>query len=124
MKRRTWLLLVLGVALLACVIMYVSASRQTYAVRYEVIGGSVATQAFQIAYTTESGGTAQRTDVSLPWVYGFRAQNGAMLSLLAQNAVAAGTITCRISIDGKVVKETTSEGGYVVATCNTIIGLE
>jgi hypothetical protein len=37
--------------------------------------------------------------------------------LSVQNQNAAGSVTCRILLDGMVVSENTSTGGYVIATC-------
>ena len=39
-------------------------------------------------------------------------------SLSAQNG-RVGEIKCRISVDGKVVKEATSFGQYAVVSCNS-----
>ena len=42
----------------------------------------------------------------------------APLSLVAQNGSSGGDITCRITVDGDVVGESTSSGRYAVVTCN------
>jgi hypothetical protein len=42
---------------------------------------------------------------------------GAALGVSAQNRQARGTVTCRIKVDGRVVAQNTSAGGYAVVTC-------
>lgn len=42
---------------------------------------------------------------------------GEFLYLSAQNNRGYGAVTCRISVDGAVVSENTSRGGYAIATC-------
>ncbi len=39
-----------------------------------------------------------------------------IVTLLAQNK-GGGTISCKITVDGKVVKTNSSEGEYAIATC-------
>lgn len=73
-----------------------------------------------VTYMNNSGGTEQK-DVKVPFKYEFSAKAGAMLSLVAQNKGASGSVTCQILVDGKVKKEATSEGGYVVVTCSDIL---
>jgi hypothetical protein len=41
----------------------------------------------------------------------------APLSLVAQNGSSGGDITCRITVDGEVVGESTSSRQYAVVTC-------
>lgn len=42
---------------------------------------------------------------------------GSFVYISAQNQRAAGTVTCRITVDGTVVAENTATGGYAIATC-------
>jgi hypothetical protein len=52
------------------------------------------------------------TGLTLP---GFK--TGAFVYLSVQNRDASGSVTCRITVDGYVVSENTSVGGYTIATC-------
>lgn len=45
--------------------------------------------------------------------------SGGFVYLSVQNKNAAGSVTCRILVDGKVISENTSTGGYVIATCSS-----
>lgn len=64
---------------------------------------------------------SQITDqTTLPWSKTFTAAPGSytsmLLSLTAQNA-GTGSISCSISIDGKVVASNTSSGQYAIVEC-------
>lgn len=77
-------------------------------------------------YTLRSsdGGTVQG-DIDLP----LKNQNGtlgltftgfgtgAFVYLSVQNGDEYGSVTCRITVDGAVVSENTSSGGFTIATC-------
>ncbi|MGH3731274.1 MAG: MmpS family transport accessory protein [Micromonosporaceae bacterium] len=82
---------------------------------YEVTGDG---SAHSITYaSTDSGGTEQRTRAKLPWRKKTTSKGlWNSYHVVARNS-AEGSITCRISIDGKVVTENTSTGGYAVVTC-------
>ncbi|MGW6739708.1 MmpS family transport accessory protein [Streptomyces sp. NPDC055025] len=47
----------------------------------------------------------------------FMAARGTSLYLSAQNTGDAGDLTCQIVVDGVVVAENTSSGGYTIVTC-------
>lgn len=78
------------------------------------------------SYTLRSddGGTRQG-DIDLP----LRNQNGTtglaftgfnsgdFVYLSIQNGDEYGSVTCRIKVDGQVVSENTSDGGFTIATC-------
>lgn len=42
---------------------------------------------------------------------------GDFVYLSAQNNRGYGTVTCRITVDGVVISENTSRGGYAIASC-------
>jgi hypothetical protein len=44
-------------------------------------------------------------------------KSGDFVYLSIQNADAAGSVTCRIVVDGVMISENTSDGGYVIASC-------
>ncbi|MGH8933017.1 MAG: MmpS family transport accessory protein [Egibacteraceae bacterium] len=107
---------VLAAALTACG--SVPGTGGTAVVVYEVSGP---TQANNITYGANgSAGVAQENEVTLPWRKEVTMEKGlgavAVPQVTAQNA-GDGTITCRISVDGEVVTEVTSQGQYAIASC-------
>ena len=85
-------------------------------VRYEVTGPESTNN---ITYSsTGSAGIAQENGAAAPWTKEVQFAEGSfrVATLTAQNA-GGGDITCRISVDGEVVSETTSSGEYAVVTC-------
>ena len=86
-------------------------------VRYDVYGPARATS---ITYNVSEGfSSAQDNDVAMPWSKTVKMQREAtaLPVLIAQNA-GEGSITCRITVDGTVVKSVTSKGPYAVVTCD------
>lgn len=97
------------------------AQPKTHTIRYEVLtsrngGNGIANS---ITYENQGGDTAQLASKTLPWQTSFEAESGAFLYVSAQNEYDHGDIICRIYVDGTRVKETKSEGGYVIASCST-----
>jgi hypothetical protein len=43
---------------------------------------------------------------------------GSFVYISAQNKQSSGTITCRITVNGSVIAENTSSGGYAIASCS------
>ena len=86
---------------------------------YEVIGKGTANN---VTYMKEGFSQEQQTSAKLPFKkeLQFKEKVGqfAPLSLVAQNGSSGGDITCRITVDGEVVGESTSSGQYAVVTCN------
>ena len=86
---------------------------------YEVLGKG---SAGNVTYMKEGFSQEQQTSAKLPWrkELQFKDQIGAFspLSLVAQNGAKGGDITCRITVDGEIVGESTSSGQYAVVTCN------
>lgn len=67
----------------------------------------------------KGGQTSQNTDAELPWSKKAQASDGVeFYSLSAQNGQSGGDITCKITVDGKVLAENTSNGQYAVVSCN------
>jgi len=78
-----------------------------------------------VTLRSESGGVLQK-DVKLPMgdettgtpgTASDQFKRGADLYISLQNKEAAGKVTCRIEVDGKVIDQATSEGPYKVAVC-------
>ncbi len=91
---------------------------------YEAEGsGARGLRSASVTLQTPDGG--QQAKVNLPMknqqggtgltVPGF--SRGDFVYLSVQNADAAGAVTCRITVDGMVISENTSNGGYVIASC-------
>jgi hypothetical protein len=85
---------------------------------YEIVGkGSAST----ITYTKQDFSQEQQATGQLPFrkelKFDEQVGGSAPLSLTAQNSSRGGAITCRITVDGKVVNESTSTGQYTVVTC-------
>lgn len=90
---------------------------------YEVEGS-----ASSVSITIETPtGTSQQEGVGLPLApegggvgeHGLSAnfQRGDFVYISAQNDGETGTVTCRITVDGRVVSENTADGAYSIATC-------
>lgn len=97
----------------------------THTVVYEAEGpGSTAPRTATYTLRSDNGGTVQG-DIDLP----LRNQNGttgltftgfgsgAFVYLSIQNGDEYGSVTCRITVDSVVLSENTSDGGYMIATC-------
>jgi len=83
-------------------------------VRYELVGPPLADF---VTFTTGQPGVVQpRAPLQLPWRTEFDASGGFIPTITAQNA-GDGAISCRITVNGSVVSDVTSDGAYGVATC-------
>lgn len=87
-------------------------------VTYEVT--SDAATANNITYTGDGGGMAQDNGAALPWSKKTTVKGFGLLSLTAQAAQGASTITCRITRDGggPPIAEQTSTGQYAIVSCS------
>jgi len=90
-------------------------------VRYELLGPPLA--GFVAFSSAHPGQVEPASPVQLPWRTEFDASQGFIPTITAQNA-GNGAISCRITVDGAVVSDVTSDGEYGVATCtgNVIAG--
>jgi hypothetical protein len=70
-----------------------------------------------VTYSNGTGGTEQKT-VSVPWSKSFDTQSGEFLYISAQNNGEYGDVTVSITADGKIIKDATSSGEYVIATAS------
>lgn len=94
------------------------ASRETspewHAVVFEAEGKDGATSALNITYTIGLD-IKQESGVPLPYTKSQQVtEAGPLTSLWVQNADDNGSVMCRIRVDGKVIREATSEGPYGV----------
>ena len=72
-----------------------------------------------VTYTVTDGDISQENGISVPWNKSLEIPNDdyRFLSLSAQNS-GDGSITCTISVAGKVVNTNTSTGAYAIASCS------
>ncbi|MBS9532709.1 hypothetical protein KIH27_03805 [Mycobacterium sp. M1] len=88
------------------------------AIRYDLSGAGVATY---VTYQTNYG-QQHATNVTLPWSvqisgYGASQEHAIPYSLSAQGP---GSLTCRISVDGKVISESTAAGTPARVLCSPV----
>jgi hypothetical protein len=83
-------------------------------VRYEIDGPAWA--GFVTFTSARPGLAVPETPIQLPWRTEFDVSRGFIPTITAQNA-GGGAISCRISVNGAVVSDVTSDGTYGVATC-------
>lgn len=86
-------------------------------VTYEVSGDGPANN---ISYTSDLGGSvAQVQNPALPWTMDIAMGETrfAVGSVTAQRGSGEGSVTCRILVDGKEIKTSTSTGEYAVVSC-------
>ncbi|MGQ0467840.1 MAG: MmpS family transport accessory protein [Sporichthyaceae bacterium] len=94
-------------------------SSTTREVTYEIVGTGVAEQ---ITFTSgEANATKTITNVTMPWkqtVVIPVGVAGGTANVIASNPRNDTTITCRISIGGRAVKEVNATDGYVDPGCS------
>lgn len=128
-RRRVWPWVLLGMVLVpvlgfvGCAALLGGAASQVSggpaAVVYELVGDGSATS---VTYSVDgSAGIAQEAQARLPWRKEVTFSEGALriATLSGQNGQRGGNLTCRITVDGQVVREITSSGQYAVVTCAT-----
>lgn len=93
-----------------------------YNVTYTVRGD---TRDASLTYANITGATEQRPLGNKgalfndrPWSMSFPANVGQFLYLSVQNLHDHGTIICEITVNGKMIQQAESKGGYAVATCS------
>ncbi len=125
------IILLLGIVLLtfcACVVLWQfgrtlsslpsDTLQTTYLVRYRVTG---TTSRASLTYQNSEGGTEQAV-VNVPWDQLFTFRRGDFAYLSAQNQQDHGSIVCEIWVNGTKWKESTSSGGYTIASCSGSVG--
>lgn len=93
-------------------------SNETHAVVYKVTGKGA--PAADLTYTTDGSTTTEQAQgARLPWTKSLSIKGGiaVVYQVMAQNT-GAGTVTCSISVDGKVVKTATGAGQGAIASCD------
>ena len=123
-RSKLWLWITIGalVPVLAGLTAYahyfgVSTLTTTHTVLYEATADATYGSGRTGMVTAQApGGTTQRTGL-LPITGTFTFHTGDFVYLSVQNQQGLGSVTCRITVDGVVVSENTSDGGYTIATC-------
>jgi hypothetical protein len=86
----------------------------TRRVTYRVTGTALSAS---LTYQNAQGGTVQRT-VGLPWEASETFKDGDFVYISAQNQGDSGGVTTEILVDGTPWKKTTSDGAYMIASCD------
>ena len=125
-RPRLWLWIVLGIVVASAISALVWAyppsspvpASSTHTVVYttEADGYTGSGRTGMVTAQTPGGGSAQQTGL-LPITGTFPFHSGEFVYVSVQNQQPAGSVTCRITVDGVVVSENTSSGGYTIATC-------
>lgn len=84
-------------------------------IRYEITGDSGAAQ--NVTYSINQG-QQQETNVGLPWSKEFTADQGFQTFVVNAQNSGTGSISCTITVDGKVINQQTSNGQYAVVMCS------
>lgn len=124
-RKRPWLphlliilgaVAILGVAVLA--LNWPASSSATHTVVYtaEADAAYGSGRTGMVTIQSPGGGTSQTTGV-LPFTSTLTFGTGDFVYLSVQNQQGAGSVTCRITVDGTVVSENTSSGGFTIASC-------
>jgi hypothetical protein len=125
-RRRPWAFILLGaIALLGLLAIAVALPTHGAPVAnpppapttvvYEVEGAGTASS---ISYATGgTPGVVEEASARLPWRKELQViQRGVSTTVTAQNK-SSGEIRCRITVDGKVIKEVASSGQFTVVSC-------
>jgi hypothetical protein len=83
-------------------------------VKYEVSGSS---GLVSVTIYNATGGIEQYNDVTTPWDKTIFMKDGFMY-VSAQNQKERGTVKVKIYVDGDLIKESSSEGEYCIATAS------
>jgi hypothetical protein len=116
-KKKTWLWVLL--AILAVIVLAIGSgiafvalkSREQnrgVTVTYEVTGTGTAAL---VVYSYNRDGATEPTEVALPWTKQFTGKSHSSFSLQAK-ALADDTVTCKVSIGGKVIATDTQPSYY------------
>lgn len=71
-----------------------------------------------MTYTDGGTNTAQENNAKLPWKKTVPIGDTVITYQVSAQNAGTGNITCKILLDGKVVKTNTSKGEYAIVTCD------
>jgi hypothetical protein len=80
-----------------------------------VVSGSAKT--VDVTYQDADGDASQQSGVRVPWSLSIGSGSD-FLYVSAQNQGDSGTVTCSIRNNGRVIKQSTSSGAYVICTAS------
>lgn len=122
------MLIVLGIAVTAIVVLSFIFSKVESNVKSDYLTHKKKTVEYKITgrygwasltYTNSQGGTSQIAEVKLPYTVELGKMNSDdYVYISAQNTIDRGDINVQILIDGSVYKESSSSGGYTIATAS------
>lgn len=119
-RGRTWLWLLLG-AVIAVVLAYAVGNlpaTSTHTVVYEVAADTAYGSGRTGTVTMQTADGTSQSATPLPATFSAGSfSTGDFVYVSVQNGQGLGSVTCRITVDGDVVSENTSTGGYTIATC-------
>ncbi len=124
-----WLLVVVAVGIGGCTALIAGgtaavdhAAHQTHTIVYSVTGTG---QATDITYDTIQQGSGQNgesqlANVNLPWTMTIKA-SGLITSYTVSGTIGqnGGTLTCRITEDGRQLATNTASGAFATASCSS-----
>ncbi|MCF8324035.1 MAG: hypothetical protein K9I84_03675 [Leadbetterella sp.] len=103
--------LILVFTIIAAFLLASCAKEKSYS--YEVTGTS---GSYSVTLQNADDNTQQWANVGNGWTYKWSQQGKRWLYVSAQNNRSSGNVTVRILINGKIIAENTSVGGYTIAT--------
>lgn len=104
---------------LSLLVLMTACQSRTHTVRYEISGTPYK---ISISYVNGTGASEQR-DVYGSWSVEYRVKTWSYTGISVFNPNASGTITCRMFVDGILVQEAESVGGYKWARCDGLAGI-
>ncbi|MCU1584337.1 MAG: hypothetical protein JWM49_893 [Microbacteriaceae bacterium] len=100
-----------------------AAANKTVSLVYDITGDSSDATVSYSTYTDGKSGTAESTGQTLPFTKTLDVKQGGTFSfnsflLTGSNGATGTTISCKITLDGKVIAEQTSTGQYTTVSCS------
>ncbi|MEN6299076.1 MAG: MmpS family transport accessory protein [Anaerolineaceae bacterium] len=116
------LILVIVIAIIFGVFLYLGAfekpEQTTHELTYQVKGSSAVAV---ITYTREDGTTSQAEEYSIPWHLTINAKKSLIVVLTAGNPSQAGTIECKLILDGREWKSETASAPNDKVSCAGLV---
>ena len=96
---------------------YVSNENNVRIVKYEILGTA---HRVTITFVNAKGETETFNHIEIPWDRNIYPQKG-YLYLSVQNERHHRSVTARIWLDGKIIKESTASGPFVIAAVSDVL---
>lgn len=104
-------------AVLAAVTLATAVSGCTSSAEKKVVFEVSGPAAADITYGTGAD-QSQENGAALPWKKEVTSSADVLITVLLAQSKGTGEISCKITVDGKVVKENKSSGEFAVVTCS------